>query len=185
VTSSFDGEEAGKTTRAARGASVHETALAMLGRRALSVHEVRERLARKGFGETAIRGEIARLRAVGLLDDDELARAVCRSQLRQGRGRRAIIAALRRRGLRGAVLEGALAAMSEEDESDALAAALARAARKYPNFTRLPRVRLKVIRYLLSRGFGMAAVRRAAAAFGEEGHDEEETLDEGGSPDVP
>jgi regulatory protein len=142
---------------------IHTAALRMLGRRALSQRELAERLERKGFGAAAIRAEVARLAAAGLLDDGELARAVTRAQLADGRGRRSVALVLRRRRVDGDAAKEALAAIDEGDEGQALAHALARAARKYPGFRRLPQARRKVIRYLLARGFGAAAVGRALA----------------------
>jgi len=145
-------------------ADIHQAALRALSRRALSRREVAERLERKGFGAAAVRAEVARLAAAGLLDDAELARAVARAQLADGRGRRAVELTLRRRGVGRETAGEALAGIAEEDESGALAHALARAARKYPGFRRLPIQRRKVIRYLLARGFGVAAVGRALAS---------------------
>ena len=145
-------------------ADIHQTALRALARRALSRREIAQRLERKGFAPSAIRAEVARLAAAGLLDDAGLAKAVTRSQLGEGRGRRAVAAILRRRGVDGETAGAALAGIEDADESDALAHALAKAARKYPGFRRLPQARRKVIRYLLARGFGVAALGRALAS---------------------
>jgi regulatory protein len=144
-------------------ADIHTAALRMLGRRALSQREVAERLQRKGFGAGAVRAEVARLAAAGLLDDAALAAAVTRAQLAEGRGRRALALRLKRRGVARETAGEVLAGIAEEDEVEALAAALARAARKYPDFRRLPLQRRKVVRYLLARGFGAAAISRALA----------------------
>jgi regulatory protein len=143
---------------------IHATALRALSRRALSRREIAQRLERKGFGAGAIRAEVARLAAAGLLDDAELARSVARCQLEDGRGRRSVAAVLRRRGVGREVTAETLAGIEDGDEGEALSAALARAARKYPRFRRLPQARRKVIRYLLARGFGAAAVGRALAS---------------------
>ena len=143
---------------------IHATALRALARRALTRREIAQRLERKGFDAGAIRVEVARLAAAGLLDDAELARSVARYQLQDGRGRRSVAAVLRRRGVEREAAKDALAGIEDGDESEALSAALARAARKYPGFRRLPQARRKVIRYLLARGFGAAAVGRALAS---------------------
>ena len=144
-------------------ADIHTAALRMLARRALSCRELAERLERKGFGAGAVRAEVARLEAAGLLDDAELARSVARSQLAEGRGRRMLAATLRRRGVDREAADEALAGVGDDEERQALRLALARAARKYPGFRRVPLQRRKVIRYLLARGFGAAAVSRALA----------------------
>ena len=150
-------------------ADIHTAALRALALRALSRREVAQRLERKGFGDGAIRAEVSRLAAAGLLDDTELARSVIRTQLQDGRGRRAVAAVLRRRGVDRDAAKEALAAIEDGDEGEALAQALGRAARKYPEFRRLPQARRKVIRYLLARGFGAAAIGRALA--GDAGED--------------
>jgi len=152
-------------------ADIHAVALRALARRALSRREMAQRLARRGFGAGAVRAEVTRLEGAGLLDDGELARAVTRTQLADGRGRRTAAAVLRRRGVDRETARQALEAIGEGDEGEALARAVARAARKYPEFRRLPQERRKVIRYLLARGFGVAAVCRALAAGAGEGAD--------------
>jgi regulatory protein len=145
-------------------ADIHTAALRALARRALSRREIAQRLERKGFGAGAIRAEVDRLAAAGLLDDAELARAVARAQLADGRGRRAVALVLRRRGVEREAAKDTLAEIADGDEGEALAHALARAGRKYPGFRRLPQARRKMIRYLLARGFGAAAVGRALAS---------------------
>jgi regulatory protein len=136
--------------------NIHETALRMLARRALSRAEVAERLEGRGFGEPVVRAEIVRLERAGLLDDIVLA------QVRAGRGRRAVAAALKRRHLDKDAAEAALAELAEGDgEGAALAAAVERVTTKHRFWRRLPEERRKVVRYLLARGFGLDEVRRA------------------------
>ena len=163
----------------------HEIALRMLARRALSRAEVSERLLRRGFQPAAVGAEVARLERAGLLDEASLARAVCRAELRAGRGRRAVVAALKRRKVDGEDREAALADLDgAEAESAALEAAVAKVTAKHRFWRRLPEQRRKVIRYLLARGFGLADVRRALAVIGEEPHGEQ--ADDAGDPqDVP
>jgi regulatory protein len=166
---------------------IHTTALRALGRRALSRREMRERLERKGFGAGAIRTELARLAAAGLLDDTELARSVTRAQLGEGRGRRAVSALLRRRGVERDAAASALGTIGEDEETEALAHAIAKAARRYPGFRSLPQARRKMIRYLLARGFGLAAVCRALAGDAGEDADavEVEVVEPGDSQHLP
>lgn len=143
--------------------SVHEVALRMLGRRALSRRELAERLARRGFPPAAIRAELHRLEAAGLLDEEAVAASVVAGTLRRGAGRRMAAAALRRRRIAREAADGALSALDPEAERAALDQAVARAARRHPGFERLPEVRRKVIRYLLARGFGAGEIRAALA----------------------
>jgi regulatory protein len=139
---------------------IHEVALRMLGRRALSRAEVLQRLERRAFPPSAVRAEIARLERAGLLDELALARAVCQAQIRAGRGRRAIAGALRRRLVGKDAAAQALDEVIEGDESVALSAAFTRVAAKHRFWRRLPEERRKVVRYLLARGFSLDQVRR-------------------------
>ena len=143
---------------------VHATALRLLSRRALSAHELEERLRDRGFGRREAAAERARLQAAGLLDDGAVAEGVSRGVLRQGKGRRAVAATLRRRRVSGEERERALAAVDGEAEEAALALALQRVTRRYPGWRRLPQERRRVIGYLLARGFPASAVRRIVAA---------------------
>jgi regulatory protein len=135
----------------------------MLARRALSRRELTDRLARRGFPPAAIRAELHRLEAAGLLDEQAVAASVITGALRRGTGRRMASAALRRRRVAREAADGALRSLDPEAERAALALAVARAARRYPGFERLPDLRRKVIRYLLARGFGAGEIRAALA----------------------
>jgi regulatory protein len=157
----------------------------MLGRRALSRAEVRERLERRGFEPTVVGAEVARLERAGLLDDVALARAECQSQLRVGRGRRALVAALRRRRVGRDAADLALSELDDEVEGVALAAAVATATRKHKWWRRLPEERRKVVRYLLARGFSLDQLRRALHENGRDEPHGEETDDAGDPPGLP
>lgn len=146
-----------------RNGNIHEVALRMLGRRALTRRELAERLARRGFGPAIVRAEVQRLEAAGLLDDEAVAAAVVAGTLRRGAGRLMAAAALRRRRVARETADGALSSLDEEAVRAALEQALARAARRHPGFERLPEMRRKVVRYLLARGFGAAEIRAAVA----------------------
>jgi regulatory protein len=147
-------------------AGIHDVSVRMLARRALSAAEVKQRLLRKGFAAGAVAAEMTRLRHLGMLDEGELAHAVVREQLRTGHGRRAAAAALRRRRIPRDASDEALASLDPEAESTALAAALAKASRRRPDWRRLPDERRKVVRYLLARGFSAGSVSLAVGASG-------------------
>lgn len=153
-------------------------ALELLSRRALSEEELRQKLLRRGYPAQEVEQELARLRRVGLLSDLELARMVVRSKLESGQGRWALRVALRQRGIEPNVGERALAELSPEDEERALARALEKALRRFDKGEASHR-RQKVVRYLLSRGFGLAAALRATEFLG--GELDEEALDEPGN----
>ncbi|HLE61272.1 MAG TPA: regulatory protein RecX [Thermoanaerobaculaceae bacterium] len=165
--------------------TIHDVALRMLGGRALSRAEVTERLEYRGFQPSVVRAEVARLERAGLLDDAALARAVCQAQLRSGRGRRALTAALRRRRVAREAVALALSELDEEAEGTALAAAFATATRKHKWWRRLPEERRKVVRYLLARGFSLDQVRRALRENGRDEPHGEETDDAGDPPSLP
>jgi regulatory protein len=141
----------------------------MLARRALSVTEISERLGAREFPPGAVCEEVRRLERAGLLDDLGVARAVCRAQLRAGRGRRAMVATLRRRRVAKEVAAQALDEVAAGDEAAALGVAFSRATDKHRFWRRLPEERRKVVRYLLARGFGLEEVRRTMR---ENGRDE-------------
>ena len=166
-------------------ASVHESALRSLARRALSQAEMAERLARRGFGEDEVREEVRRLRRAGLLDDEALARSLVEGFLRQGYGRRALFARLRRRKLSRRVAEAALGAVAEDAAAGALQRALARAVRRYPEWRTLPTERRKMVRYLLTRGFQVSAVKDAMAARDGDDADAADTFEPGDPQDLP
>ncbi len=158
----------------------------MLARRALSHAEMAERLARRGGGAPAVAAEIARLDRAGLLDEITLARGVCRAQLRAGRGRRAVIAALKRRKVAKDAADAALAEVAAgEDETAALAAAFAKVTAKHRFWRRLPGERRKVVRYLLARGFSLEAVNRALRENGRDEPHADQTDDAGDPLDLP
>jgi len=157
----------------------------MLGARALSRVEITERLEVRGFQATVVQAELVRLERAGLIDDIALARTVCQSQLRAGRGRRALTVALRRRRVAREAAVVALSELDEEGEGTALAVAFATATRKHRWWRRLPEERRKVVRYLLARGFSLDQVRRALQENGREEPHGEETDDQGDPPSLP
>jgi len=142
---------------------VHETALRMLARRALSARELSTRLVRRGFSPRQAAAEVRRLLGAGLVNDTALAESLAQAEVRRGRGRRAVVATLRRRGLTAAVAR-ARELVPEEEERAGLARALTAASRRYPGWRQLPERRRKVVRYLLARGFDPRLVREAVAA---------------------
>jgi regulatory protein len=157
----------------------------MLARRALSVAEISERLELRAFPVSSVRDEVRRLERAGLLDDVGVARSVCRAQLRAGRGRRAMVAALRRRKLGRDTATEAIEEVLEGDEAAALAAAFARVTAKHRFWRRLPEERRKVLRYLLARGFGLDEVRRAMRENGREDPHGSGKDDQGDPPGLP
>ena len=134
----------------------------MLGRRELSIAQVRERLARRGWTETAIEPAIARLAASGALDDARVARACARTRAgvkRQGRDR-----VLREIQALGVAREVARTAVDEVfgalDEGDLLKAALEKRLRARMALSD-PAVQRRLYAALVRQGFDAHAVGRA------------------------
>ena len=157
----------------------------MLGRRALSQAEAAERLERRGYPASVVRAEVARLERAGLLDDVALARATCQAQLRAGRGRRAVVAALRHRQVAREAADRALDDLDEESEAAAFAAAFAAITKQRKWWRRLPEERRKVVRYLLARGFSLDQIRRGMHENGRDEAHGSQTDDAGDPPGLP
>jgi SOS response regulatory protein OraA/RecX len=140
-----------------------------LSRRALAAAELVQRLSQKGFPAVVVAATMTRLRRLGMINEEELALAVCRGSLRTGHGRRAAVAAMRRRQLPADVIDGALAAVDDAAEDEALAAALSRATKRSPGWERDPAKRARVVRQLVAKGFPVGAVWRALRQAGDAG----------------
>ena len=81
----------GKGPKGGKRRDVHERALGLLAVRQRSRRELERRLVQAGFEPEAVDAELARLEAVGLVDDGAFARAVVESRMgRRGESRRAV-----------------------------------------------------------------------------------------------
>ena len=158
----------------------YEAGVRLLAPRALTVHEVRARLVRRGYSDQEIRAAIEELTSRGFLDDRALAYNVATTLAeRRLYGRPRVAAELARRGVAaeaiGEALERAFAGLDE----DAMARrAAGRRAGAAPNDKR---AQGRMVRSLLRRGFSRGAVARVlggeAAAPDEPGADFEENED--------
>jgi len=141
---------------AARNVSI--TALA---RRGLSRRELERHLRDRGFDDTDIEADVARLEREGYLDDVALAQNLVGTlQERKGLGRSAIAAELTRRLLSPAAIEYALELI---DTSDELSRARDLAVKRAPQLRHLDRdtaVR-RLTAYLARRGYGGSTIRAA------------------------
>jgi regulatory protein len=132
-----------------------DAAFAFLAYRPRSAHEVEARLHRKGYSAAAIAAVRARLDRLGLVDDAAFARYwVEQRQAFSPRGRAALRAELRARGVAPAAIAGALASV-EDEETAAYRAGQARlralAGLDHAAF------RQRLGAYLQRRGFSYAA----------------------------
>lgn len=100
-----------------KGPTAWDSALRLLGARARSRHEMRDRLQRKGFDVDTIDDVMERLVAGGLLDDEDFAHEWVRSRSQNSaRGRRALRQELSTKGVASETVEAALAEIDPEDE---------------------------------------------------------------------
>jgi regulatory protein len=149
---------------------LHEVALAVLARRALTVTELRTRLARGGFEPGLIAAEIERLAAVQLLDDRAVAYDHAHRRATEGRrGPARVAAELRARGIAADLVDDAVGAAFPADNADA---ALRLAFDKLTRGTGVPPTRPerdRLIRRLLRAGFPVSQVLALLERTGCEG----------------
>jgi regulatory protein len=142
----------------------HESALLLLSYRQRSESELRQRLQRKGLPEGAVDHAIERLQRTGLIDDAGFARAWVEGRTggAGGMGSRRLQAELRRKGVPNEVVQQAIGAGAEDEESRAVTVALARApslrSLAYQDFRR------RLSGFLQRRGFGYEATSKAVRA---------------------
>ena len=111
-------------SREARVVHAQDAALRMLSTSRRSRRDLEQRLRRREADPTVIGDALGRLDAIGLLDDDEFARAEAAAQLRNAsRSSGAVKRRLRQRGVAADVVEAAVAsAVESEGVDDARAA---------------------------------------------------------------
>lgn len=139
----------------------HERALRLLSVRPRSRRELELRLLRAGFEAAEVSGELERLEAVGLVDDERFAREFAEHQLEvRHAGRRAVISGLAAKGIDRTTVERTLAQDSGDDRSRADDLARARAAR----LGTLPpeKAYARLFAFLVRRGHDAETARSAA-----------------------
>ncbi len=159
-----------------REEEAQQRALRLLAFRPRSIAELRQRLERAGMTEDAINRVVARLRAVGLLDDAAFAQSWAESRARtRPRSRRLVAQELRRKGVDEAEIEAALRAMPDDE---VIALQLAR--------TRLPRLRAlaplerrrRLSQWLARRGFDYDTIEHVLATVESGEADEAPSVEE-------
>lgn len=158
----------------------YEAGVRLIAPRALTVHEVRTRLARRGYSVEETQAAVEELSSRGFLDDRTLAYNVATTLAeRRLYGKSRVAAELARRGVAadaiGEALERAFAGLDED------AMARKAASRRAGAVPVDKRARERMARALLRRGFSRGAVARAlggeTAGTGEPGADFEERED--------
>ena len=119
---------ASKEGRAAQRADPWEVAVKLLAMRALTAHELRQRLARRGYAADEIQAVVVRLVASGYLDDVQYARAWAHARAhRHSLGPARLARELRSKGIAEAEISRAVReAFGERDAREVAGAAAAR-----------------------------------------------------------
>lgn len=136
----------------------------MLTARPFATAELASRLRRRGYEPAEIDVAVARLTAVGLLDDAEYARRLTRSKVVGGSASaRRVRQELAARGVGRAVADQAVSEVLRDEGVDETAAAERIARRRLAALTGLDRVtqRRRLFAYLARRGYELEDVRRA------------------------
>lgn len=94
------------------------TALNVLDRTAVSSHQLREKMLKRGVELDAADHIISRFEELGLLNDQDLACAIVRTRQRSGKAGRAVLPELKRKGFSPEVITRALQEISPEDEEE-------------------------------------------------------------------
>jgi regulatory protein len=142
-------------------AAARTAALLLLGRRELSSRQLRDRLRRRGFPDSAIDQAFADLQATGALDDSRAARARARHDLvvrRHGRAR--VLRQVQAMGVDGdTAREAVSAAFVDVDERQMIEEALSRRLRNTP-FPSDPAAVRRLLGWLLRQGFDASSVQQ-------------------------
>ncbi len=149
-------EEIARLRAADAREQAYQRALRYLGYRPRTEAELRRYLRRREVAEDDIAAVLERLRDLGLVNDHDFARAWVDDRTAfHPRGRRALRAEMRRKGLPEDAIEQALESV---DEAALAAEAARKGLRRYGNLP-WPAFRQKMSAYLARRGFPYAIVR--------------------------
>jgi len=159
--------------------AVYVAALVMLGRRELSESQVRQRLARKGYGEDDIEAAITRLKAERALDDVRVAEAIARTETGlKKRGKLRVRRQIEAAGISPALTRQTVEAHFDEVDADGLLlAALGRRLRDGRHIAD-DREFQRLYRHLTAQGFEsdqvLRLLRSRRASGTASGRDEDE-----------
>ena len=134
----------------------------LLSVRARSRRELETRLLRAGFQADEVHGEVARLEAVGLVDDEAFARQVAEHELtRRQSGRRAVVSRLMAKGVTRDQIDRVLDEIAGEPD-DVRALELARTRCRRLGSLSPEQAFSRLVAFLARRGFEHEVARRAA-----------------------
>jgi regulatory protein len=143
-----------------------ESAYRYLTNRPHSVLEIRQKLMKKGFDKSVIKGVIDKCMKNGYLDDEKFARAWIKSRLSsKPRGRKMLQAELYKKGIVREIADSVIDAALNEIPEDKLALQLL-----HKNCGKLLRqnsvdLKHKIYNFLSYRGFGYQAIKTASDIF--------------------
>jgi regulatory protein len=155
-------ELAARVSEEAEAVRVFDRALAMLASRGRSVRELRLALLQKREPAPLVDAAVARLLALGLLNDELFARQFVRSRMeRAGFSTRRLQAELARRGVERAAIDAAIAEVREEEQIDPAEMLERLASRKLRAMTKLdpPTRRRRLLAFLSRRGYDFDEIR--------------------------
>ena len=137
--------------------AARDRCLRLLGLRARSSEELRERLTRAGFANEVIEVVLSGLERAGLVNDEEFARSWVASRQASGEsGRRKLRWELRRKGICEDLIRRVVD--QEIDDETEMRQAMALAQRRLKGQPVEPKALPRLRRLLLRRGFGFDAV---------------------------
>ena len=160
-------EEIARLRAADAREQAYQRALRYLGYRPRTEAELRRYLRRREVAEDDIAAVLERLRDLGLVNDHDFARAWVDDRTAfHPRGRRALRAELRQKGLSEQAIAQALEAVDETASADAAAS---KALRRYGGLP-WPEFRRKMSAYLARRGFPYDIVKEAVLRAWQQRH---------------
>jgi SOS response regulatory protein OraA/RecX len=156
-------EELSPQELAAQSRNAFALILAKLSRRDHTESELERALGRKGYSEEATRAALLKAKREDLVNDERLAGTIARINARSGRrGPLRVLATLRQKGIASSTAQAATKeAFAGSGEGDArLIRFAANLLRRAKGATRREK-RVRVLRSLLGRGFGLSDAKRA------------------------
>ena len=157
------GQEPDDTDLKAQSRNAFALILAKLGRRDHSLKELERALGRKGYSEEAVAAALRRAKREGLVNDERLAGAIARMNARSGkRGPLRVVATLRQKGItKEAAQTAAKEAFTGSDEAQTNLVRFTTRLLARAKGDTIREKRIRVVRSLIGRGFGLSEARKA------------------------
>lgn len=124
-------------------------------------NDVRRKLASFSLSDSQEDAIVKMLKENRFVDDERFVESFVRSKVKASWGRQKIVAALRAKGISSALINSACAEIPAEDYQEQLYSAIEKWQRLHPN---VEYAREKLIRHLLSKGYGMGEILDAVSS---------------------